>query len=392
MKTFKSILPPLLLSLSILCISCSKDNSSNPDSDFTNFIKTFDTGYFNLGMDLLEDENGDFVVAGYSKSEDGYIHPHVLKTDKEGQEIWSHLYESDINRHRLVFKILPVDGGFVYGGNKVDGVRADNQFFLTKIDDEGEIIWENFYGEYVSPALYPTFILCNDNSILMAGANLSYDTGFEPRIYLMMIDQNGNELWQDILEIYPYYTFDVCQSSDNGFVFVYGTDPLDGRVHVLKIDSDRNIVFQNNYGIEGINSIGYKISSTSDGGFAVTGTATQVNSRNVFMLKLDSNGFEEFFNVLDTEQLDLSFDIHETSDNRLIITGLSNHRKLFLVKTSYDGSVTWAREYEYREYTSGQGIIETSDGGFAVSGRTETTLTGSTDLYFMKTDPNGIVY
>jgi len=62
------------------------------------------------------------------------------------------------------------------------------------------------------------------------------------------------------------------------------------------------------------------------------------------------------------------------------------------MKTNEFGEMSWSRTYGESMGDATEEVIELENGGLAIFGSTSSFGAGSNDFYFLKTNPNGIVY
>jgi len=90
---------------------------------------------------------------------------------------------------------------------------------------------------------------------------------------------------------------------------------------------------------------------------------------------------------------DAGYSVCQTSDGGYIITGYSNSfppgpREVYLVKVDSLGDALWTRTYGGINGDAGYSVCQTSDGGYIITGYTTVTASNS-DVYLIKTDSIG---
>ena len=86
---------------------------------------------------------------------------------------------------------------------------------------------------------------------------------------------------------------------------------------------------------------------------------------------------------------DRGYSVRQTSDGGYIITGWTEsfgagERNLYLIKTDAYGDTIWTSTYNYADHGEGYSVQQTSDGGYVAAGTSD-----GGDVYLLKTDANG---
>ena len=107
---------------------------------------------------------------------------------------------------------------------------------------------------------------------------------------------------------------------------------------------------------------------------------------------LRAQGWEKTFGG---NKVDIGYSVKTTTDGGLIACGVTtsnnDYDDILIIRLDIDGDVVWSKTYgaaDIREY--GLSIIETSDGGFAVSGYSKETISeANEDVFLLKIDAWG---
>jgi hypothetical protein len=135
---------------------------------------------------------------------------------------------------------------------------------------------------------------------------------------------------------------------------------------------------------------------TSDGGYLISGytSSSGAGGRDGWLVKIDSVGNLEW-NIAYGGPLDDSFsDMIKTKDGGYVLAGNSmsfgaGNYDFWLVKVNATGSMQWNQTYGGSAYDYSYAVIQTGDGGYAIVGETNSTGAGSLDFWFVKTNANG---
>lgn len=161
---------------------------------------------------------GDFIIAGSGPSDNLW----VALLDPDGQELWSELYGRGVVR--AVRQVAP-GNGFIVAGSilDVDGWEVDA--LAIRIDQNGQELWSKVSGGDHADGAYGAAVTA-DGDFILAGFSRSYGNT-DDDFFLVKLDPNGNTRWQKIKGKSPQNferAFDVVVAPDGGLV-VAGTGP-----------------------------------------------------------------------------------------------------------------------------------------------------------------------
>ncbi|MFX1263018.1 MAG: PKD domain-containing protein [Promethearchaeota archaeon] len=144
--------------------------------------------------------------------------------------------------------------------------------------------------------------------------------------------------------------------------------------------------------------VGISITVVSTGGFALLGyTRTSATSDYDFwLIRTDFGGEVLWDKTFDRTTRDYANKIIETSDGGFAMLGTTDSddgttRVTWLVRTDSNGDVLWDQVYDGPGATADEafGLVEIEDGGFAFAGRARNLGLG--DAWVVRTDPSGAV-
>jgi hypothetical protein len=149
------------------------------------------------------------------------------------------------------------------------------------------------------------------------------------------------------------------------------------------------ITFEKTYGGSGAD-VGYSVQQTTDGGYIVTG----FTRNNVYLVKTDSLGDTLWTRTYGGTSWEVGYSVQQTQDGGFIITGETTSfgagfYDVYLVKTDSVGDILWARTYGGTDYDIGRSVQETQDLGYIVAGETNSFGVGLVDVYLIKVDSLG---
>jgi hypothetical protein len=382
----------LVLILSIICITATISYSQEY------WAKTYGggTGYDRATAVQQTSDNG-YIVAGYTDSFGaGNADIWLLKLDSSGIVQWQKTYGgTDIDAPWSVQQTS--DNGYIVAGY-TDSFGAGNaDIWLLKLDSSGIVQWQKTYGGIADDYAF-SVQQTSDNGYIVAGSTYSFGAGNDD-IWLLKLDSSGIVQWQKTYGgTSTQYALSVQQTSDDGHIiagctYSVGTDSRD--MWLLKLDSSGIIQWQKTYG--GTDwDIAYSVEQTSDNGYIVAGDTDSFGAglRDMWLLKLDSSGIVQWQKTYGGTDIDAPWSVQQTSDNGYIIAGNTfsfgaGGNDGWLLKLDSSGNVQWQKTYGGTDWDHAWSVRHTSDNGYIVAGYTDFFGTDNKDIWLLKLDSSG---
>ena len=230
-----------------------------------------------------------------------------------------------------------------------------------------------------------------DGGYIIVGYSDSFGNG-DSDVYLIKTDGSGNEQWTKTFgggEDDRGYS--VQQTLEGGYIIIGWTDSFGNGgydVYLIKTDGNGNEQWSQTWGGENSDQ-GLSVQQTSDGGYIITGVTNSSVPDGIFLIKTDESGFEEWFQTY--YQGVGGNEVQQTIDEGYIIVGTDNVPEvegIVLIKTDENGIEQWSQTCG-GEYTQGSSVQQTTDGGYIILGWTDSFGNGGYDVYLIKTDGNG---
>jgi len=288
------------------------------------------------------------------------------------------------------------DGGFVLAGSTSSFGAGSNDMWLVKTDENGIILWNQTYGGSGFDAAN-SLIQASDGGFILAGRTDSFGVGTTD-MWLVKTDENGIVQWNQTYggsgsEI----ANSIIQARDGGFILAGRTNSFGADPDMWLVKTDENGIVQWNQTYGGSsNEIANSLIHTNDGGFVLAGWTNSFGADpDMWLVKTDENGIVQWNQTYGGSESEIANSLIQTSDGGFVLAGGTNSfgadPDMWLVKTDENGIVQWNQTYGGSGSEIANSIIQARDGGFILAGRTDSFGVGTTDMWLVKTDENGIV-
>jgi len=346
----------------------------------------------------VQTKDGGFVLAGYTTSYGaGGMDAWLVKTDAHGEVEWTRTY-GGLGDDSASAVIEMTDGSFVLAGSTNSSGAGGKDFWLVKTDVRGEVEWTRTYG---SPKGEGTRVITQtaDGGFALAGYTTSSGAG-SMDAWLVKTDARGVMQWNQRYgdaNAESNWAVSVIETVDKGFVLAIGSSYSGGGGYpgtwLVKIDANGNEEWTRRF--TSMLLWFYAGIQTEDGGFAFVGSCgTEGDSQ---LVKTDATGNEEWqraYSGHDSPRHYIASAIIQTEDGGFALTGQTDtYRALdaildaWLVKTDATGRMEWIRTYGGLSGDKTSAVIEMADGSFVLAGTTASFGAGGLDAWLVKTIP-----
>ena len=390
----KKITTPFLLSAGLL-LSTLNINAQAPSVQWQNTLGSTSYEFLNT---IDQTSDGGYIMGGYTdsniggdKSENswGADDYWIVKMDNAGNIVWENTVGGG-NYDKLYAVEETPDGGYIVGGQSLSGGgwgdksesnKGGYDYWIVKLDEDGVVEWDRSYGGLGNDQLYnvqPT----SDGGYIIAGTSDSGISG----------DKTENRVGNS-----DYW--------------------------VIKTDASGNIIWQNDIGGLMFDNV-YSAYETADGGYILGGTSTSGISGDktagnygvvdYWIVKLNSAGTVVWDKTIGGTLNDYLYAVIPTADGGSIACGMSesgltgnktdNTNGLYdywVVKLDNSGNITWQNSIggTGNDYAFVNAIDQTSDGGYAIAGYSQSLIsgdkteanTGSWDYWILKINSTGSI-
>ncbi len=313
---------------------------------------------------IAETADGGYVLAGTSlsgvsgnKSEDlmGLTDFWIIKLDSDGEVIWENTI-GGFGEESLISIHQTTDNGFILGGYSNSNISADKtensigeyDFWLVKVNEFGEVLWDKTIGGN-GPDLMRSLSLTDDGGFAIVGASLS--------------DASGNK------------TEDAIGGSDYWFV---------------RTDNLGNVILDKTIGGNGGDEP-TEILQTAEGGYIISGysdsdisgdkSQNSFGSLDYWVVKINQVGIVEWDRTLGGDQLDRGDAITIVNDTDYLVGGsagssISGNKTTvglgledyWIVMLGTEGDIQWQASFGGEQTDFLYDLQQTSDGGYLLGG------------------------
>jgi hypothetical protein len=311
---------------------------------------------------------------------------------------WNQSY-GGVNDEAAYALVQTSDGGYALAGYTRSFGTGSFDFYLVKTDALGNMQWNQTYDGGGTDWAY-ALVQTSDGGYALAGYTVvPREGGWSSNdFWLVKTDSSGNHLWN---KTYGGWNLDeayaLVQTDDGGYALAgltYSFDGGDG--WLVKTDAAGNMQWNHTYGgyysMDGTRAL----VQTSDGGYALAGwTSSGVGGADFWLVKTDSSGTEQWNQTYGGTDNDQACALVQTSDGGYALTGVTysfgaGGYDFWLIKTDGSGSMQWNRTYGGAYADWAYALVQTGDGGYALAGGTD-SFSAYGDFWLVKTDSAGNV-
>ena len=387
----------LLLIFAGIVSACTALVVDNGVNTVALWAKTYGGTNSDYVSSIAQTSDGGYVIAGYTQSFGaGLFDIMVIKLDGTGAITWQKTYGGTNND--FVSSIAQTsDGGYVIAGNTYSFGSGGSDAWILKLDGIGAITWQKTFGETNYDSIY-SIAQTSDSGYIITGSTYSFGSGGSDA-WILKLDGTGAITWQKTFGgTNNDYANMVVQTSDSGYIiagstYSFGSGGFDA--WIIKLDGSGSTNWQKIYG--GTNQEHAKsVAQTSDGGYVLAGQTMSYGTGyyDAWILKLDGTGAITWQKTYGSTLNDEAISVMQTSDGGYLIGGKTYYfgagdSDLWLFKLDSTGAVTWEKTYGGTNTETFRSFKTTSDGKYIVAGLTQSFGAGLYDYWVFKSDVNG---
>ena len=401
--------------------------SANPDTTTTGQLNTFPSGPIpqeewnrtyggssdDVGTYGQQTKDGGYIITGYTSSY-GADAPFswlikvqhrgdlwLIKTDAEGQKEWDRTY-GGLGKDLGFFVQQTKDEGYIIvGGKKSFWIIGSYDLWIIKTDAKGNVLWDRTFGgsgEDLGFSVQQT----NDDGYIIAGYT-SFTNG--KKAWIIKIDSQGNKQLDMATGRADSEAASIGLTKDGGYI-ITGYTPSSGSgkedVWLIKTNSKLHWDWLKTFGGPS-RDLGLSVQETEDGGYIIAGLTESFGAGkgDVWLIKTDPKGDREWDRTFGGSNFDSGASVQQTRDGGYIVTGYNtttidnvgsysrlfnsdNIGRVWLIKTDSEGIELWNETFGGTRNDWGNSVQETRDGGYIITGVTESYGAGKEDVWLIK--------
>jgi hypothetical protein len=350
-------------------------------------------GVYNEGGNSgLQTSDGGYLIIGSTFSFGaGKFDIYLIKISPLGSTAWTRTYGGIDTEYGYDIKETD-DGGYVIIGSTRSFGNGGKDVYLVKIDSLGDPQWSRTYGGAGNDegrAIIPTA----DRGFMICGSTDSYGAGYSD-FYLIRTDSSGDTTWTRTFGGSGGEAgYGISRTADGGYVAVGSTGSFGegySSVYVVRVDSLGDSLWADAYGGSSAD-IGYAVTNCVDGGYLIAGGTASFGAgyTDAYLLKTDSLGIVEWQKAFGGAKDDRAYSICRSLDGGYLLTGTSESfgagkLDIYMIKTTPSGDTLWTATFGGSNSDYGRMVFQEQGRNYILIGDSYSFSSGGSDVYVIK--------
>ncbi|MEE9554046.1 MAG: T9SS type A sorting domain-containing protein [candidate division Zixibacteria bacterium] len=362
MRLFKTI----YLSATISIASAIGTNAQEPSIEWT---KYYQIESVTEGWDMIETSDGGYMLVGSYGVSNFRPTACLIKTNSNGDTLWTKSYGGNLADAWRSIKQTP-EGGYIIAGYTTSFGAGEKDVYLVKTNSEGDTVWSRTFGGEADEE-GRCVELTGDEGYIVAGWTSSFGEGGED-FYLIKIDLNGELIWER-----TYGTssneraWSVKRTPSGRYAILGWTEYLFySDMYFILTDAHGNEIVTRTYGGSGDDEgrAALNVDYADYENFILCGKYHSEGIPQIYVSRITSLGYMMWERRFGAGMIGHS--IAPTSDRGYIIGGYSigSNPGAYIVKIRFDGNLLWDKNIPMSSESKIRAIRQTSDGGHAIAG------------------------
>lgn len=378
--------------------------------------KSFGGSQDDWANSIIQTRDSGYIFTGFTNSSDGDVSLNhggfdcwVVKLDSQGNLIWEKSYGGTAGE--MGNSILQLDNGdYLVSGytnsndGDVSGNHGNSDFWLFKIDSVGNLLWQKCFGGSLSEVSY-SMIKTTDEGFLLVGNSTSSNGDVASNngsvdFWAIKVDSSGNLEWENNFGGTDGDDAKSVIQKDNGNFVIAGltmSNNIDVTYNhgyqdfwVVEIDSTGNLLSQRTYGGTGADfayGITTKMLSNGSQGIAIGGYSQSNDGdvtgnhggQDIWIILIDSlnnlvseksfgGSLSEGLAFINNESSGDVFFCGSTMSNDSDVSGNHGAHDTWMVKFDSTQSIVWQLPLGGTGSEDGHSTQQTIDDGYIIAG------------------------
>lgn len=281
------------------------------------------------GIALSRAKDGNLLILGEGKSfnENGDQDLYAAKLSLDGKVIWEQHLGGDRDEFAGGIAGTNDGGALVVGDSESFSKKGYKDILITKLDENGKVVSQHTIGGEKSEIAKSLTRTTDGNFMMVGGREIARSGDFD--FFLLKLDQNGQQVWaKNIGEENEDILYGVTPTPDGGIVATgstrsFGSEQRD--LSVMYFDQSGELIWHKIYGFK-YNEEGAAVTMTQDGGYMIAGSTNSMGKGDydIYVIALDNKGSLIWSDIYGDQNRDLAHGITRTTDGGLVIVGESD--------------------------------------------------------------------
>ncbi|MBP6312708.1 MAG: T9SS type A sorting domain-containing protein, partial [Flavobacteriales bacterium] len=316
---------------------------------------------------------------------------YLVRLDINGSIVWSRTIGGpgvEVGSQVLVLN----DGGFLVIGTTNSNGAGGYDGFATRLTPDGDILWQHTYGTSEWDFFYGGDLF--DDGFYFAGRTFGYGST-SGDYWVVKVDLQGNEIWNNS---YGQDGAEEARSllcTPTGDCIVAGTADLDSPNStsvIFRVNQSGQQLWATELGVEG-QEVARDVASIASGGYVLAGYNVGLDStKRMFMGKVSEDGAVDWVRNVSSGGNDWEANgVMELPDGNILVAGYTKEygagdKDFSLLFLDPDGYFISGPTYGGGQADEAYSVDLTSDGGYYLVGSTESYGPGTEAVYVIRSD------
>ncbi|HOJ93459.1 MAG TPA: hypothetical protein PKW23_07370 [Dictyoglomaceae bacterium] len=338
------------------------------------------------GYGIVKAVNGYILVGETTSYGSGGKDVYVVKIDRKGNPIWEKSFGGP--KDDFSYSVIKANIGYlIVGGTKSFG-KGNTDLYLLKIDEEGNLIWQKTYGGKGVDEGW-RISKTSDGNYVIVGRTTSFGKG-NYDFYILKVDDDGEIIWEKAFgREGSDYGYDIVEAPD-GSILAVGTSNSfseDQDVYIVKIDKEGNPLWEKIFGCKNFD-FAYSVIFTGDGYLVVGNSNSFSETPDLYLLKINTKGDKIWEKVYGGNGYDTAFYVTYIGKGESLVVGATNSKgagnsDAYVVKIDKNGNLLWEGTFGGADLDEGWYAVKDLS-NFVIIGRTESFGTANSEMYVIK--------